>query len=1184
MTTATRRRLAWVAGIVAAIAAAAVLVVVAAPWAVRWAATAWAASVTGRPVTAGDVRVRLRDARVEFRNVVIAAPGDEPPLATADRLVIDLRWRPLLGGRVRVERLELQAPVVHIVRKADGTVSIDDVLAHLRRNRTATAPMDIIIERAALEKGRIVFVDRTVARARETSVEALRATFSDLATRGEPQGTGSLDARLAGGDFHVDATAIRLWPFHLRADARASDLNVASVGAYVPSDAPLRPVAGRLSSRARVTIDEEGGTVQGRSTLEQLEVVRAGQRRPFLTAPRLVTTVDGLRFGGATSADRIDIEGSAIIDDSRAQAADGPIQLSRISGTLRNASASDRAPAAVQLDVALPQHGTLTVRGTATFRPLTANLVAAVNEASLQPLAAYIPASSPVQLGTGARIDGELRIRLASDHALHAEGQLRSSQLELYRRDLADPFLIQPRLDVGIDDLSLHNGLLTVRRLSLSGHPTFVDHSVSPPARWEVAEVTGTVTEFSWPSGEPARVKARARLTTGGRSTLEATVRPSPLELNARIRMNDVPATRFNAYLPDGTDVHIARGAVAADIRVDHAQKQATRLTSTMTLSEPALETRDGAPLVSDQAVRLSVRATVEPDGRVAVEQAALDATPVVAGVALRALHVEAAALQWPPTTPARLRATARLPDSGTAQASGTLDSRDGGLALELAVRDAALGPWAPLLNIGAPAAGRLDANVRLSGNYRQPKELRTTGEAAVHDIRIGDADEPTIRVPRLEATGVEIVGRRIVHAATLAAHGPSVVVTRAEGGGFPILRMLGGHGPGEAKDRPSPAITIDRITIEDGNARFVDRTTTPPFSAELRRLSAIVTDLDTRDTAPARVELNAVVGNAGALDLAGSVAPFATPFALDVAGTLTDFRVPSTNPYLREAFGWVAPRGRLTTKLRYRVEGNRLEASNDILVENLAVRRATGEVDPRIGVPLGLVVALLKNARGDIEVSVPVTGNLDRPGFGFGDALARAARRLIGKVVTGPFRAIGRALRGGGGNDITDLRVEPVRFGDGSARLTPEAREHVDRIGDFLAETPGVQVVLRPVVGRGDLHALRREAAIAGVQRYRREHTKEDFDSAARALAGSAPDTDVDTALETIASRQPLPVAAAQELAAARSAATREALAAVAARTKTHVRMGPAAIEREDAEGGRVEIDLAPRNTEPAR
>jgi hypothetical protein len=66
---------------------------------------------------------------------------------------------------------------------------------------------------------------------------------------------------------------------------------------------------------------------------------------------------------------------------------------------------------------------------------------------------------------------------------------------------------------------------------------------------------------------------------------------------------------------------------------------------------------------------------------------------------------------------------------------------------------------------------------------------------------------------------------------------------------------------------------------------------------------------------------------------------------------------------------------------------------------------------------------------------------------------------------------------------------------------------------------------------------------------------------------------------LDTLTAAEALPVAAAQQLAAARAAVTREALADTAGEAVARVQTGAVAIERTDPEGGRVEIQLAARS-----
>ena len=63
---------------------------------------------------------------------------------------------------------------------------------------------------------------------------------------------------------------------------------------------------------------------------------------------------------------------------------------------------------------------------------------------------------------------------------------------------------------------------------------------------------------------------------------------------------------------------------------------------------------------------------------------------------------------------------------------------------------------------------------------------------------------------------------------------------------------------------------------------------------------------------------------------------------------------------------------------------------------------------------PVKLALALLKNRQGDIDLDLPVTGDLDDPEFSIGGVVVKMFVNLIVGIVSSPFQVLG-ALVGGG-------------------------------------------------------------------------------------------------------------------------------------------------------------------------
>jgi hypothetical protein len=85
------------------------------------------------------------------------------------------------------------------------------------------------------------------------------------------------------------------------------------------------------------------------------------------------------------------------------------------------------------------------------------------------------------------------------------------------------------------------------------------------------------------------------------------------------------------------------------------------------------------------------------------------------------------------------------------------------------------------------------------------------------------------------------------------------------------------------------------------------------------------------------------------------------------MSAELRHFAVPRTNPYLVHHVAWEARDGWLSTTLRCRIDGEALDARTDIRLSRLQVARASvqGQAQARLGLPLGMIVSLLKDRRG---------------------------------------------------------------------------------------------------------------------------------------------------------------------------------------------------------------------------
>jgi hypothetical protein len=119
---------------------------------------------------------------------------------------------------------------------------------------------------------------------------------------------------------------------------------------------------------------------------------------------------------------------------------------------------------------------------------------------------------------------------------------------------------------------------------------------------------------------------------------------------------------------------------------------------------------------------------------------------------------------------------------------------------------------------------------------------------------------------------------------------------------------------------------------------------------------------------------------------------------------------------------------------------------------------------------PLSLVLALLRDPRGDIALPIPLQ---------YGDAgattelttvIAGAITAAIKGAATSPLKAAGALLPKGGGAEVS---FDPIAFAPGGVDVPSEAEARVASTARLLGERPALGLTLRGSAGPADRDAL---------------------------------------------------------------------------------------------------------------
>lgn len=1155
------------------------------PEIVRRAVVTQIPKLTGRSASIGDIDLNLFTGRLVLKQLRLAERDPAETFIQADR--VDLRVSPLslVVGHLRLADLTLTAPRIRIVRTGPVEFNFSDLLALLPPADPAKpkSRWTVSMGRLALVGGAVLASDRAVSPAREWQIEGITVQAGGLTTRAA-QEPGHLDFRARVNEAPLDANAgsIVLTPAALTMHLSLERFDLIQVRPYLPPGLPASLESGTLGVALEVAVErgEVGITravVSGDIRVEGLALAQPGQPVPFVKLPRLTVAIkeadllsrsatlrsieaDGLDFravrdkagnvdllalisgptdaGGApirrtpapgppsspasgaepatpaaapfkVKLERLALTSGTIgvFDEAVSPAREWRLQGLTVEGAGLSTSAED-APGTLKVRSQLnstpgvPKAATISLDASSVrLIPLAATARMVLEGFDLGALGPYWPATLPAlaQAGSlGITVDAGVELGDAGLSRASASGSLRLQALTLVRRDQSAPFLTVPKLTVGLKQADMMARTVALARVAIEG----------PSAR-AVRDAQGKIDLLE--------------LIT---ATSASTATPSPVASPA---------------------------------------------------AKPAK-----SPASGPRPWRISLDRFDFTKGTATFEDRAVSPPTTLA---LTDLTVAAERLRWPSTSPATFNASVSMPGGGRTEVKGAAKLEPLDAQITMSTRDAPIEPYQPYFPFPARFVGFFSGD-SLSEIQRARDGkliLASRGHAWARDLEIRGpgAEAPAGRLAGLDISGIDFSwpNYALVNRVTLTQ--PQAQIERDPSGGINLRRLFevgdaqapkpaaeppppeksGAGDSGDAKPGTEPAarsggllhelvIDFNEIAIEDGYIRFLDRTTTPPFSEDMSGFALTIRDLSNQmGRKRTSMTARAKVGGDAALEMQGQLSGIGEGLRADLTGELKEFALAAANPYADSLTSWTIERGKLSTRLHYRVEGDQLIADHDLKFAGLQVERsgATDEARRRIGLPLGLVVAMLKDSRGNIELAIPLRGTLSDRKFDWREAMLASARQVIVKLVVSPFSAIGRAFTSGD-DKVEKLEVDPVTFGAASAVIAPPMERHLTQVADFLRRAPYIKLNLASTGSAADVEALKAQEISARLQRLQRERGLRDLADTLRvyymqqASDVTLPKT-VDEQLALLRSREPVPAGPLADLLKRRVDATRDRL-----------------------------------------
>ncbi|MED5492266.1 MAG: DUF748 domain-containing protein [Pseudomonadota bacterium] len=399
--------------------------------------------------------------------------------------------------------------------------------------------------------------------------------------------------------------------------------------------------------------------------------------------------------------------------------------------------------------------------------------------------------------------------------------------------------------------------------------------------------------------------------------------------------------------------------------------------------------------------------------------------------------------------------------DSGRLEASGGVTLKPLSADLQVSSSDLNLqlvrAYVEPLVRIQL-RSGLLGSQLQVQLRGVQPLDISVSGDANVTQLHIVDSarKRDLLKWQRLDLSGIDYQTDR------LSIDGVALQQPYVR---FIINENLTTNFSGLLVEQPAPsapqrrttsdskapmALRIGGIRINNGSANFADFSLTPNFATALGQLNGSIGTIDNQRPLVASVDIEGRVDRYAPVTIKGGLTPFDPLNSLDIATRFRNVELTTLTPYSGKFAGYRIRKGRLNLDLRYRIEQGQLNAENKLLLEGLQLGEKVDSPDA-VDLPVRLAVALLKDTNGNIDLSLPVSGNLEDPQFSVMPIVWQTLRNLLLRATQAPFKFIAGLVSG------DDQDLSQVSFAPGQKELDGSAQSALDTLASALQERPAL-------------------------------------------------------------------------------------------------------------------------------
>lgn len=218
---------------------------------------------------------------------------------------------------------------------------------------------------------------------------------------------------------------------------------------------------------------------------------------------------------------------------------------------------------------------------------------------------------------------------------------------------------------------------------------------------------------------------------------------------------------------------------------------------------------------------------------------------------------------------------------------------------------------------------------------------------------------------------------------------------------------------------------SVDSLSLQNGHIQFNDYTLNQQFNFLFENLDITASNVQS-DKDTILVEMKSSLNRSGIMNATVLLKPKSVG-DMYAHYTVNELKVSDFSPYSEYYVAHPFWDGVVFLESTSEVKNHWLESQNKIVIRHLEVGDKVKN-QTALDLPLKLAVSLLKDVNGDVDLSIPVKGDVNDPKFRLMPIVLKIFKDLIVKAAASPYKILARTFNANE-DDLRDIKYDYLQY-----------------------------------------------------------------------------------------------------------------------------------------------------------